>query len=59
MKEEKKFKKAVIIILLMMAAVFGYLVLLNGRYIASNHRENHLVFDQWKGEYVRPQTHKR
>lgn len=57
--EDKKFKRIVICILVAVGVIFGFLALLNGRYIADNHREHHAMFDQWKGEYVLIQNHNR
>lgn len=59
MEEKAKFKKTIVIIIVVVGIAFGFLALMNGRYIASNHREHHMVFDQWRGEYVRIQDHVR
>lgn len=59
--EEKKAHANtwLIVVLVVVGIVFGYLALLNGRYLTTNHRESVVVFDKWAGEYVTPQTHKR
>lgn len=48
--EEKKesFKRKVVYVLIVVGIVFGFLALLNGRYITTGN----VAFDQWKGEYV-------
>lgn len=59
--EDKKnrLKSALVAILVAVGIVFGYLALLNGRYLPTNHRESVVVFDKWTGKYVTPQTNKR
>ena len=53
--EDKKFKKIVICIVLAVGIVFGFLALLNGRYISAHD----VAFDQWAGKYVVPKNHRR
>lgn len=59
--EEKKNrpKAALVAVLVAVGIVFGYLALLNGRYLSTNHRESVVVFDKWTGKYVTPQANKR
>ena len=60
MEENKnRLKSALVAVLIAVGIVFGYLALLNGRYLSTNHRESIVVFDKWAGKYVNPQTHKR
>jgi hypothetical protein len=44
----EKTKKRLIIIGIVLAALLLYLLLLNGRYVATGH----FAFDQWTGKYV-------
>lgn len=53
--EDKKFKRIVICIVLAVGIVFGFLALLNGRYISSHD----VAFDQWAGKYVVLKNHIR
>lgn len=53
--EDKKFKRTVICILIAVGIIFGFLALLNGRYISSHD----VAFDQWTGKYVVPKDHRR
>lgn len=48
--EEKKdtFKRKVVCVLIVVGIVYGFLALLNGRYISTDKA----AFDQWTGEYV-------
>ena len=46
--EDKKFKRTIIYIVLAVGIVFGFLALLNGRYINADG----YAFDQWSGKYV-------
>lgn len=57
--EDKKFKRLVICILIAVGIIFGFLALLNGRYISTNFDGYMGVFDQWKGEYVNMKNHNR
>lgn len=52
MSEDSKFKRIIICILVAVGVIFGFLALLNGRYVPSNNIESHGIFDQWKGEWV-------
>lgn len=55
--EKKKNKTRVIIIIaLVIATILGYLAVLNGRYAET---ATAIVFDQWTGEYVTYDKHKR
>ena len=57
--EDKKFKRTIICILIAIGIIFGFLALLNCRYIPTNQDGYMGVFDQWKGEYVSIKTHRR
>lgn len=53
--EDKKFKRIVICILVAVGVIFGFLAVLNGRYISAHD----VAFDQWAGKYVVPKNHRR
>ena len=57
--EDKKFKRLIICISIAVGIIFGFLALLNGRYVATNHDGWMGVFDQWKGEYVNMKNYNR
>lgn len=57
--EDKKFKRVIICILVVVGIIFGFLALLNGRYIPTNNDGYMSVFDQWKGEYVNMKNYNR
>lgn len=51
MKEDKKFYKAVIVTILAVVTIFGYLALLNGRYMKIDCGYVR-AFDKWKAVYI-------
>lgn len=59
--EEKKesFKRKVVYVLIVVGIVYGFIALLNGRYVQTNCDGYMAIFDQWKGEYVSMKTHNR
>lgn len=48
--EDKKFKRAMIAIALVVGIVYGFLALLNSRYVPVGN--SILVFDKWQREYI-------
>ena len=57
--EKTKLEKTFILIIIVVGIIFGFLALLNGRYISTNFDGYMGVFDQWKGEYVNMKNHNR
>lgn len=49
--EDKTFKRAMITIALVIGIVYGFLALLNSRYVSSGNSPI-LVFDKWQREYI-------
>lgn len=59
MEEKAKFKKTIVVIIVVIGIVYGFIALLNGRYIPTNNNGYMSVFDQWKGEYVNMKNYNR